>query len=64
MSREYKYFISYNFDTGQGMGMSNCVATLDKPIETFKDIQNVEDNIKKTIRGCTKVLIINYIKFP
>lgn len=55
---KYKYFVSYNFQAGNGWGFGNAFVDTDHEILDMTDIEDIESALKKDYR----VIIINNFK--
>ena len=56
---EYPYFIAYNYGNGEGtFGWGQCEVNTALPINHIKDIQLIQEQLEKDVKG--KVIITNF----
>lgn len=56
----YKYFISYKFRQGDGLGCGNCFLETKSPILSNNDIRRIEDDLEYDLSE-DSVCIDNFI---
>ena len=60
----YKYFISYNYTSENGLGFGRCKAIREDKITSIEDISSIEQEIKKEHKKLydedRKIIILNY----